>query len=175
MIHLSNAMLDEAARLELKVLANLKKTPNYTGISIKDRFFYGYLGEIIFREYLKSIGVKGVHHINTDGESHRSDITADLNNTATIIDVKAASKPYYKRLMMPLSQELDFNIVVGVKLDLMRSAATIEGFATLDEVLTWNIDVFPPNTIKTRWKFYSELTSIEKLTCAPPPESQCKG
>ena len=78
--------------------------PNYTGLNEKDRFYYGYLGEWAFAQFLISNNIP----FEWDDElpyliSGHVDI-GDFVIYGKIYDVKTASKSYYHNLMFPQSQ-----------------------------------------------------------------------
>lgn len=106
-------MLDQSDREEASiynetVLANLKKTPNYTGLVESDRFFVGACGEIAFRKWAIS---KGLHFEETgrdDGESDKQDfiLYAGKSGLPCTINVKCSLHPNARYLMQPQSQHM---------------------------------------------------------------------
>lgn len=108
------------------------KTANYTGISAPNRYYTGYLGEWAFNELLNDIGVKAVWNINTSGYSDDCDF--EIITYKTKIDVKTASQPFHRNLVIGEAQfkKRHADIYVGCKIQ--DGEVQIRGFATRDDI-----------------------------------------
>lgn len=116
-VKITDEMKKEAREMSDECLSNLKSTSNYADLYMKDRFYNGFLGEIVFREYLDNNSVEYEHIVELDGKSHGVDFVCYFPGEKTV-DVKTATKSYYKYMMMPSSQydKSDCDLYVGVKI-----------------------------------------------------------
>lgn len=163
-IFISDRMKWEARESSIEVLKNLKDKPNYTGLSAKDRYYIGFLGELVFKEYLDREGKKYNYNVRLDGRSGGADFelfTSDVN--VKVIDVKTASKFYYTKMLVPKVQ-LDKHpnyTYVGVRLDEANSEGEICGYCYAED---FGIsDGFTKEKIPTAYKNFNGLEEIENL------------
>lgn len=129
-ITITNKMRNLAADYQKKIIKHLKKTPNYTGLSEPDRFYYGTLGEFVFLQYCKERGLKCNYNFKIQEESNSHDFVMFLNNGAPVtVDVKTATKIFHKNLMMPKTQYdlYSYNYYVAVRL-INSDSAQIHGY-----------------------------------------------
>jgi len=125
-----------------------------------DRDYVGYLGEWAFNELLKIKDAKKVIEWQRDADGFGDD--GDFFFDGKVIDVKTASKPFYKKLMMPLKQfekkKKDFYVAVRLDGDI----AEIIGFATHQEMQDAPVDDFGQNT-PTKNILFTKLRKIDEL------------
>jgi len=124
-----------------------------------DNEIVGILGEEIFKVWLNQNNIPYEREV-VHGEADHGDFLI----YGKIVDVKTASKPYYKMIMMPVIQFLKNkrDHYVGVRLNLDEGFAEIMGFATHDELLKAPVRDFGHN-IDTKALQFSKLTKIEEL------------
>ena len=124
-----------------------------------DNEIVGILGEEIFKIWLYQNKIPFKREV-VHGEADHGDFII----YGKVIDVKTASKPSYKMIMMPLVQFLknkrDF--YVGVRLNLVEGFAEIMGVATHDELVKVPVRDFGHN-IETKAFPLSKLTPIEEM------------
>ena len=155
MIVITDAMLGESRDRADAIMANLKPTDNYTGVSEEDRFFHGLLGEFTSREWFMTHGIHGNHRLSLSGESQACEfIIKPPHSPSFRLDAKASTKQSYRYAMMPLSQKIDFDVLWAVRLDLHAGMAEMMGFAFRDEVERWPVRMFKT---MTRHADYSTL------------------
>lgn len=132
---------------------------NYTGIHQKDRFEIGYLGEWVFNEFLKNNCVKEIEWVGvqSDGNSH------DFEFGSKKIDVKTASREFYKRIMMPLSQFQKYHrdYYVAVKLNDARTQGEIMGYLRHEDLKNIKSEDFGHG--ETIAVFFSKMRPIKDL------------
>jgi len=132
---------------------------NYTGLSEQDRWYFGYLGEWAFNEFLKINDAKKVIEWQRDANGFADD--GDFFFDAKIIDVKTATKPFHKNLMMPDAQfqrtRKDFYVAVRLTGD----DAEILGFATTKDFEDAGIKNF--GYVSTRAILFTKLRPIDEL------------
>ena len=126
-----------------------------------ERDYVGYLGEWAFNEFLKMNDFKSIIKWSREITAYGGDV-GDFFFDEKVIDVKTASKPFYKKLMMPLKQfeKKEKYYYVGVRLD--GDLAEIMGFATYEDMKNAPIDDFGHNT-PTKNISFSKLKPIDEL------------
>lgn len=83
----------------------IEKNPNYTGLSMPDRYFFGYLGELAVVEMLSRENKAFEYQPQTNGQSDDgSDITVFMLKQPIGVDVKTASRHHHRFIMIPESQ-----------------------------------------------------------------------
>lgn len=104
-------MLEQSDRLEAMeyaetVMSNLKKTPNYTGLVEDDRFFVGACGELAFRKWAASQGLRFEETTRDDGNSDQQDFLLFARNSGRqcSVNVKCSFHPRAAYLMQPQTQ-----------------------------------------------------------------------
>lgn len=124
-----------------------------------DNEIVGILGEEIFKIWLKQNNVQFERNV-VHGEADHGDFVI----YGKIVDVKTASKPFYKMIMMPVIQFLknkrDFYVAIRLNLD--EGFAEIMGVATHDELLKAPVRDFGHN-IDTKALEFSKLTPIDEM------------
>lgn len=149
-----------------KLYANSKRG-NYTNLNADSRWYYGFLGELVFLRYLQQHYIQHRYEPAFTGR----DIT-DFNVYSLTseqwagIDVKTASKPSHRYLMLPDAQLQSHpsGVYVGVRIN----------NADQGEVLGWCLktDLQPITDldlpVPTSGMAFSELKDIDRLI------SQCK-
>jgi len=94
--------------------------------------YIGYLGEWIFNEFLKQ---NKISEIKWSRETNGMADNGDFFFNSKIIDVKTASKPFHKMIMMPETQFIKHqrDYYVAVRLNLEEGYGEILGFVTYDD------------------------------------------
>lgn len=89
---------------------------NYTGLeSSKDRFFYGLVGEAAVVNWLRAEGVTFRHRMG-DGRG-ANEIHVWHKGVRRSVDVKTASQPHHRMLMIPAQQVDAADFYIAVKLE----------------------------------------------------------
>lgn len=97
---------------------NIKNNPNYTKLCESDRFYNGYVGELCFKELLDNRNIKYKYSVGTTGYHEGEDFIVYAKGIPVSIDVKTASKSYYKYMLMPETQrKYSYDYYVGVRLN----------------------------------------------------------
>ena len=156
-------MKDYAKQCEETVLSTMIGT-NYTGLNEPNKFYYGYIGEFAFIKWLKQSKIKHKYSYKVHPGAYRGaeDFVLYANNGQQItVDVKTATKPHYKNIMMPKSQaeRYTYNCYVGVLL-VNDDIAKICGYCqkndfTLSELMY---------KIPTYYKPLNELNDMQRLS-----------
>jgi len=156
-----------ASKWNEEVLSRLKKTPNYTGLSIPDRFLIGYLGEIAVAELFSKNKVNYEHHIYLTGRSEKAEMIVWKDGVSKTLEVKTASKISYTRFMMPASQWDSSDLYIGVRIESPLNQETcqvnIMGWLTQDDVSKLSIGQFGTYHIDTRWCYLDMMKDISDL------------
>jgi len=160
-IEITEQAIKEAREYEARILKKIAGFgQNYTGISQKDRYYYGYLGEWVFNEFLKKKEMKSV--VTWDREIHELSDEGDFFFDAKIIDVKNATKPFYKNIMMPNQQFLrkkkDYYVAVRM---IDETHAEVLGYVTYDDLLNTPIKDFGHG--ETKAILFTKLRKIDEL------------
>ena len=163
LIEITDKMKDYAKQCEEKVLSTMIGT-NYTGLNEPNKFYYGYIGEFAFIKWLKQSKIKHKYSYKVHPGAYRGaeDFVLYANNGQQItVDVKTATKPHYKNIMMPKSQaeRYTYNCYVGVLL-VNDDNAKICGYCqkndfTLSELMY---------KIPTYYKPLNELNDMQRLS-----------
>lgn len=112
-----------------KRYANSKRG-NYTGLSAEGRWYYGFLGELVFREWLHRHNVQYRYEPEFVGRDI-TDFIVWANGYGKVgIDVKTASQGSHKWLMQPDAQLASHpsEVYVGVRLRKMETEGEVLGF-----------------------------------------------
>lgn len=160
-INLTKELKDKAREMESEVLENLKKTPNYTGFSISNRFYVGFLGELVFEQLLINSGKKYSYDVLLDGNSQGSDFKISAHRELSV-EVKASDHPNAQRLLIPAKQ-YDYktsDLYVGIKLS--ETEATIFGYC-FKKQFYFAPEGFNDNKIPTYYMPFDKLFPIEDL------------
>ncbi len=108
--------LEECARLESEVLANLAKDPrpNYTGLEADRRYFIGYRCEFGTRDWMATLAdwLEFKYQVNTNGKSQRSEFLVRYGGKWNRLEVKGRGNaehdgPFFKQI-----QKHDWRVVV---------------------------------------------------------------
>tara|TARA_R110002126_G_scaffold290123_1_gene446436 strand:- start:555 stop:1070 length:516 start_codon:yes stop_codon:yes gene_type:complete len=163
LIEITDKMKDYAKQCEETVLSTMIGT-NYTGLNEPNKFYYGYIGEFAFIKWLKQSKIKHKYSYKVHPGAYRGaeDFVLYANNGQQItVDVKTATKPHYKNIMMPKSQaeRYTYNCYVGVLL-VNDDIAKICGYCqkndfTLSELMY---------KIPTYYKPLNELNDMQRLS-----------
>lgn len=168
------ALSGEEVKLARKLSDRIAKTPtmtlrNYTGLSMADRYFNGFLGEIAMKRWLEGAGVNHEWKPKTDGKSHAGDFTVYRKGQPLKLDVKTASKGYYTKCMFPEVQfrahRVDIYVCARVNTTARLDAAEaveLHGWKPFRDVVYWNLDA-DSLAIPTRWEYLSELHPMAEL------------
>lgn len=111
----------------------LYSTPNYTGLNEENRFYYGYVGELCFDVYLKSVGADYKFEVRADGKPGGGDFILYRKGGFITLDVKTASKSFYTKIMLPKEQMKKYKYDVYVGLRLLNGDCEIWGYCYPDE------------------------------------------
>lgn len=164
-VPLTRDMWDEARSLAESIKkTGLFRTANYTGLSEANRFVTGYVGEFAVERFFRQNKVKFWHRINADGKSQISELSGWIGDLHVLIEVKASSKEYYKKLMWPAAQPIDAHFVIGVRLSERRGVAQIMGFLCRGDIeKRTQVSVVKQGGISTRHCDYTALNDIDEL------------
>jgi hypothetical protein len=135
-------MLDEKERAAAqdyddKVMAKVDlKGPNYTGLHVPGRFFAGRCGEIAFRKWAISKGLRFEETVRDDGESDKQDfiLYAKKSGRPCAVNVKCSLHPNAHYLMQPQTQHMlhrqDMYVAAKGEDDGVRVAIILAGAVT---------------------------------------------
>jgi len=165
--------ITESAKSDARIYANkiIEKgitDPNHpsgvNGGTIFDRYYYGYLGEWGFNEFLSINKIKD--SIKWDREADGLADKGDFFFGGKIIDVKNASKECYTRLMIPLVQfeRCKKDYYVGTKMlskYFKDDYIEIMGYALSEDIRQAQVGDFGIGS--TKWIYHSNLKDIKGL------------
>lgn len=136
----------------------------------EERTMIGKLGEILFFDYMQSQGIElnEGNMLDTgigDGLFGEYDFITPKGET---VDIKTASRPFHKRIMIPMAQfeKHKKDYYVGVKLNLETDSARIYGYTT-KEILEKNpVEFFGEGKCKAiELEKLMDLSFIKNLFC----------
>lgn len=162
-VDITGEMKKTAKSYSDSVLKNLKKTPNYTGLSVENRFYCGYLGEQVFNNYLKESKKRFEYQTRFDGNSDNGDYLLFMKSgVVRTADAKTACKKFHSKIMMPFKQAKihSYYYYIGVKLN--EDVGEIWGYCLLEDFVT-KAGGFDNSAVDTLYKDLSSLRSIEEL------------
>jgi len=160
-IEITDAMIIKAREMEAEVLKNLKETPNYTGFSIPDRFYVGFMGELIFESFLKDNNKKYTYTVKLDGNSQGGDFIISAHRELQA-EVKASAHPNARNIMIPEAQfnHRTFDLYIGIKIS--NRFGYIYGYC-FKNMFVLAKDGFNNNKTPTYYIGFDKLYSIDKL------------
>jgi len=134
-IEITDQAIKDAKDYSNQITTKFNDADNPCGInggSIAERYYFGYLGEWVFNEFLKICNVKDkvIWSRDADGMADNGDFFFG----AKIIDVKTATKPFHKRIMIPLVQFERHHRDYYVAVRLNGVYAEIIGYATYEDI-----------------------------------------
>lgn len=162
-VTITEKMKQTARKWSDYIESKMKKGKNYTGVELHDRFYFGYLGEFAFGEYLKEKKIKSVYYPQPDGKSGPQDFDVWLmTGSKQKVDVKCSPLPTHRMLLVNKA-EYEANthdIYVGVRLH--GDDAEIMGYSTITDMRFTN-DGFTDKSIPTYWRNLNDLSRLEHL------------
>ena len=165
-IDITQKMRDRASEWAGKVskTTTLRNKENYTGLVAKDRYFCGYLGELVFLEYLKGQGKKARYKVKTNGRSDSGDfvMAGVVTGQTKTIDVKTACKSFHEKIMLPESQlkKHQRDYYVGVRLS--DTIGEIWGYCLAKHFIVEEFG-FNSSQVVTCYKELEDLRPIESM------------
>jgi len=123
---------------------------NYTGLTLKDSYYNGFLGEFVFKEYLNRQLVHYDYMVHTDGNSHAVDFFIHRDNELLTVDVKTASKPTYEYMMLPESQFIKAHCSFYVAVRLENVFGHVKGYAEAEDFELLDISTLKIRTMGVR-------------------------
>lgn len=158
-LDITDEMLDRAKSLQKEIAKTglFTSHPNYTKIEEPDRYAMGYLGEFVAVQAFENLGLQVKHLQIPNGQSQGARVYANGHS----VNVKTATNPTYRFCMFPKTLKIPAEFVCAVRLNIPRKEATIEGFASLDEVLEWPIKDFGGRNVPARYKPFSQLHDLD--------------
>lgn len=88
---------------------------NHTGLEVENRHFYGYCGEAAVINWLRAEGV--TFQVEMGNGTRPNEIWVWHERKRRTIDVKTASQPHHRLLMIPCAQAIAADFYVAVRLD----------------------------------------------------------
>lgn len=161
-VEITDKMKQKAREWSNNVLdSSIKYHSNYTGISKEDRYYFGYLGELAFWKVLYQNNKEYQYEPKFDGLSDDRDFFIFIKGKKKKVDIKTASKGFYKNIMLPKKQWLKkkSDYYIGIRLE--GDTANIFGYCKHSNFKEQN--TFGDNMIVTMYKSLSELNPIETL------------
>lgn len=89
-----------ALELQDAVIAKLASQVNYTGITVPDRFYVGYMGEFAVSEWFTQYGIEHEHKIVADGRSQKHEIIVNGLRFPITVEVKTHAHPGAWKLLV---------------------------------------------------------------------------
>jgi len=123
-----------------KGITNPDHPSGVNGGSIYERYYAGYLGEWAFNEFLIKNKIKD--KVRWDREADGIADKGDFFFGAKVVDVKTASKSYFTKLMIPLTQFMNSKKDYYVATRIDGEEITIMGYATGDDMARAKISDF---------------------------------
>lgn len=162
-IDISDEIKSLALRFQSIILPKLKDGKNYTKLEAEERFYHGYVGELVMREYVKGLRKKITYTIRLDGKADENgEFRLFTKVGEKTLDVKAASQSFHSRIMMPADQAEvhTSNYYGGVKLN--GNIGEIWGVCS---GIGWLLkeDGFDKNRVPTLYRDLGGLADIDTL------------
>lgn len=136
-IPINQQMKDLARQWSDKVLSSntVKNTQNYTNLSVPDRYYIGYLGEIALWRLLHENKKKYVYEPTTNGKSDSGDFFVFNKEKQLDIDIKVSDKSYASKLLVGKAQynRKQHDYYIGGKI--VDNSAEIYGYCTSEELI----------------------------------------
>lgn len=154
LVHINQVMTSRARDMAEQVLAtDTMARENYTKLAAQDRYFFGYLGDLVMEMVLREYGIRHTMDRRLDGQSDDADFQVWHKGNPAIsfkLDVKTASKPSHQRIMMPQAQFINHqhDLYIGVRLlaparlNGTIDAAEVCGWASKEDVQVWPVADF---------------------------------
>lgn len=161
-IPLTDDLLNEARAMSdyLLSIREFKDGGNYTGLETDDRWYWGYVGELVFFEFCKEYNLDVVWDNSILGKSDHGDFHINTNSGYDVrVDVKTCTNPKHKMIMLPDAQwQIKVNdLYVAVRI--MDDCAQVLGCCRhMDFKLKQ--EGFTSAKVPTR---YTELDSLDKI------------
>ena len=141
----------------------LSRTSNMTGLEEAGRFYFGFLGELIFEAALKRENKEYQHFVRTDGlpQTYKFRVIKDETNQEVRLNICTASKPSHKFLAVPEPKihRAECDGYVGIKI-LENGYAQIFGYITPKELRDCGASAFPGKSVAA---FRCELESLKPI------------
>lgn len=126
---------------------------NYTGLERVDRWYIGWVGEEVARDWFRSHGLDAQLQAPRVGY-HQSDILVNGRR----IEVKTQAHPGATDFFFPAAQKIVGDYVLAVHWNPQNDWASIRGALSRDEALALPTKTYPPHTVPTRFCRYESLT-----------------
>jgi len=160
-VQITPKMVELALFAEREQDANVRTKHNYTGLETHGRRYIGAIGELGFANYLFEQGVAGDYRPRYNGLSDSGDMHVFLDDLYTTIDVKTASLPIHKYIMVPKIQwaKTPNYIYIGVRLN--ESNIEIIGYCRRNDLkeADYTVRVKVPTMVRS----LDDLLPIEDL------------
>jgi len=156
-INIDEPMKTQARSMSDKTIANLKKVSNYTGLESEDRYYIGAIGELGFKALLEQKEIKFDYRPRQDGESDSGDFAVFGTSSVAIVDVKTASKPTHKNLMVPAKQLERVGHYTYIGARIVDSVIEFHGYCYQED---FEPSTIPGLKIKTMQVSFDKLHSI---------------
>lgn len=164
-IQITDHMKDIATAADSMVRRNvLKKHKNktYTDLNpaAEGKYYYGYLGELIFMELMKLSNKHAEYRPKFDGTSDIGDVYLFTKDLVMVADIKTAPKLTHQYLMIPKVQfnKHPYSKYIAVRLG--DSAGEVLGYAGADDLYLLEVRTL---TIPTIGLMFTELKPIQNL------------
>lgn len=104
----------------------MRNTPNYTGLSMPDRYYIGFLGELAFAQWLDGHHVPYTHRVCLSGQSSANEFSIDSRDAGTMsVEIKTGSVATHRHFMYPAAQTNkcgDVNVGARVEMNAVDGA-----------------------------------------------------
>jgi len=156
-IPITKQMLETAKAYQDKVLANLPKVDNHTGLTAQNRYMIGSLGEQAVVKILKDNNKRFEYHPKADGKSDQGDITIWYGNLDLTVDVKTGGNENIQYMYIPMSQynRKRYPIYIGCRIN--KPNIEVWGYAPPEQLRV------VPSKIDSIGKEFELLKPVEKL------------
>ena len=153
-VRLTWQMVRRARQYAARVMktATLQESVNYTGLCAPGRYFTGHLGELALVKLVAWNGKYYDYRPAADGRPDAGDITVFIAGRPLRVDVKTASKPGHRYLMIPEAQfrKRHRDAYLGARLDLEAMICEIHGIATRAQMEDAPVEDPPQFSLKVR-------------------------
>lgn len=140
LVKITDSMLKVARDYADKInkTATVVRKSNFTALEAKDRYFYGFLGELAVKYWLTQNDKKFRHDVNKKGRKTKFNFLLYKAEAGGYVraNVCTATKDFHTNLLIPENKFLNemSEVYIAVKIVLETGYAEIRGYATAQEI-----------------------------------------
>lgn len=161
-VPITTEMKEQASWMRDETIKNKNYDVNYTGIDLPTRWYDGYLGELVFEQFLKDNNKEYKYEPICDGNGHKVDFFLTILGLTMSFDVKSSSHPNAQKMMQPTAQYNISNISAYVGLHLLEDSGNIMGYCTKTMLMS-KPDGFTAKKTPTHYIPFTSMWDIKTL------------